>query len=86
MRIWKACYEEKRFEKQILADQALTNRLGARGTPSFFINGRSLVGAQPFERFTDRIDSELEKAQKSGIPKSRYYREAVVEKGLTSAE
>jgi protein-disulfide isomerase len=35
-------------------------RLGLSGTPSFFINGRLLVGAQPFEGFAQVIDEELE--------------------------
>lgn len=30
-----------------------------RGTPAFFINGRYLSGAQPFEAFKQRIDAEL---------------------------
>ncbi len=34
-------------------------RLGVTGTPSFFINGRALEGAQPFTAFQKIIDSEL---------------------------
>ncbi len=34
---------------------------GATGTPSFFINGELLVGAQPLERFAEVIDAELAK-------------------------
>ncbi len=33
--------------------------LGVRGTPSFFINGRPLVGAQPLAAFQQMIDAEL---------------------------
>ncbi len=32
---------------------------GVNGTPAFFINGRSLSGAQPFEAFKRIIDEEL---------------------------
>ena len=32
---------------------------GVNGTPAFFINGRSLSGAQPFEKFKEMIDAEL---------------------------
>jgi protein-disulfide isomerase len=46
-------------EAQIKADQAQAAAIGARGTPAFFVNGRSLSGAQPFERFKDLIDEEL---------------------------
>src|SRR5688572_17393372 len=38
-------------KREVDADMALANQLGARGTPSFFINGRPLRGAQPFEGF-----------------------------------
>ena len=33
--------------------------MGANGTPTFFINGRKLVGAMPFESFKQVIDTEL---------------------------
>ena len=32
---------------------------GVNGTPAFFINGRPLSGAQPFEKFKEIIDHEL---------------------------
>jgi protein-disulfide isomerase len=35
---------------------------GVSGTPAFFINGRMLSGAQPFERFKEIIDHELKEA------------------------
>lgn len=38
---------------------ALVTKLGIRGSPTFFINGRQISGAQPFERFKEIIDSEL---------------------------
>jgi protein-disulfide isomerase len=34
-------------------------RLGVIGTPTFFINGRVISGAQPLENFTRIIDEEL---------------------------
>ena len=36
-------------------------RLGVTGTPAFFINGRRLSGALPYEEFKKVIDSELSK-------------------------
>ncbi len=44
---------------RIDADGAEAARLGVRGTPGFFINGRFLSGAQPFEAFQRMIDAEL---------------------------
>ena len=37
-------------------------RLGQTGTPTFWINGRILVGAQPIDRFEALIDEEMGKA------------------------
>lgn len=42
------------------------NRLGITGTPAFFINGRTLSGAQPLEAFTRLIEQELARATASG--------------------
>ena len=36
--------------------------LGVNSTPSIYINGRPLIGAQPFEVFKQAIDEELAKA------------------------
>jgi protein-disulfide isomerase len=41
------------------ADTAEGNSLGVNGTPAFFINGRLLGGAFPFESFKEIIDKEL---------------------------
>ncbi len=41
------------------ADTAEGNTLGVNGTPAFFINGRLLAGAYPFEEFKKVIDEEL---------------------------
>ncbi|MEM9864927.1 MAG: thioredoxin domain-containing protein [Myxococcota bacterium] len=40
----------------IEADIELAGRVGARGTPNFFINGEQLTGAQPFESFVGVIE------------------------------
>jgi protein-disulfide isomerase len=50
--------------------------LGVSGTPTFFINGRRLVGARPLETFRAVIDEELAKAEallKSGTRSDRVY-------------
>lgn len=47
----------------IARDQAYAANLGARGTPSFFINGRSLRGAQPFAAFDAMVREEVAYAQ-----------------------
>jgi protein-disulfide isomerase len=42
-------------------DLAMARELGVTGTPSFFINGRFLSGAQPYGSFARVIDEELAK-------------------------
>ena len=62
-------------------DQELAERLGARGTPTFFINGRKLVGAQPFATFEQAIEQELERARAmvaAGTPRQQVY-DAILE-------
>ncbi len=51
------------WKKLIDDDNALSQTLQASGTPHFFINGRRLVGAQPFDKFKEIIDQEITKAQ-----------------------
>jgi len=60
---FKASLEDKKIAASIEADAAAGGKIGARGTPAFFINGTFLSGAQPFEAFKGRIDQELKKAE-----------------------
>ena len=78
---FKSCLTDNKFKKRIEEDQAMATKLGARGTPAFFINGRFLSGAQPFPAFQAIIDEELKKAKDSNISKKEYYAKAVEEKG-----
>jgi protein-disulfide isomerase len=48
-------------KKKIDADKAEARSLGATGTPAFFVNGRFLSGAKPFEEFAKVINTELTK-------------------------
>jgi protein-disulfide isomerase len=73
-------------EAEIAADQELARSLGATGTPTFFINGRMLRGAQPVEAFETVIAEELSKARErvaKGTPRSRLY-EAISAEGLSA--
>jgi protein-disulfide isomerase len=53
------CIDNQRTLAQVKADQEEGISVGVTGTPAFFINGRMLSGAQPFERFKAIIDDEL---------------------------
>ncbi|MEM6790951.1 MAG: DsbA family protein [Myxococcota bacterium] len=44
---------------EVEADQALAKKVGATGTPAFFINGVGLRGAQPLAKFEAIVDAEL---------------------------
>ncbi|AKQ66869.1 Periplasmic thiol:disulfide interchange protein DsbA [Myxococcus hansupus] len=58
---FKAAMDQGKFNAQIEADMAQASSLGANGTPTFFINGRTLIGAQPVDAFKRVIDEELKK-------------------------
>ncbi len=78
---FKSCYSANKFKAQILKDQSTGVKLGARGTPAFFINGRFLSGAQPFPAFDSLIQEELKKAKDSGVARAEYYNKVIVGKG-----
>src|SRR6202042_50587 len=50
------------WKKLIDEDNTQSQSLQASGTPHFFINGRRLVGAQPFEKVKEIIDDEITKS------------------------
>jgi predicted DsbA family dithiol-disulfide isomerase len=56
------CLDSGRHAAVVKSDTEAGARLGVSGTPAFFINGRPLVGAQPFEAFAQVIDDELARA------------------------
>lgn len=60
---WGECFDTKKTLSKVKAEMAEGAGLGVTGTPAFFINGRMLVGAQPFEKFKDVIDDELANAK-----------------------
>ncbi len=77
---FKADLEDSAVKAAIAADQKLAGQIGARGTPNFFINGRKLTGAQPFNSFQKVIDEELAKAKAlvaKGTPRAKVYEETI---------
>lgn len=53
------CVDSRRHQEEVEADFEFASNFGIRSTPTFFINGRAVVGAQPFEVFQSLIDDEL---------------------------
>lgn len=62
-RAFTACVETRARAGLVLGHMALADSLGVTGTPSFFINGRMVDGAQPFPVFQAVIDSALAAAR-----------------------
>lgn len=55
---------------------------GANGTPAFRINGVTLSGAQPYEKFKEVIDAQLAEAKKlvaSGVKRADVYPKLVAQ-------
>ncbi|MCK5422899.1 MAG: DsbA family protein, partial [Deltaproteobacteria bacterium] len=48
--------ESHKYKKVIDSDMKLARGAGVRGTPTFFINGKKLVGAKPLTAFQEVID------------------------------
>jgi protein-disulfide isomerase len=67
-----------KYADKIDASMELAGDLNARGTPHFFINGRRLSGAQPFEKFDALVTTQLAAAKKlveGGVDRSKVYDE-----------
>jgi protein-disulfide isomerase len=70
----------------VAEDQRELAEVGQGATPTFYINGRFLSGAQPIDAFRAVIDEELARAQArvaAGTPRRDYYRTFVVDAGIT---
>jgi protein-disulfide isomerase len=53
------CLDEDRYDDRVEADFDFAANLGVSSTPTFFINGIPVIGAQDFEVFQQVIDMEL---------------------------
>jgi protein-disulfide isomerase len=56
---FSACLTSDRHDATIKRSVAQGNELGVSGTPTFFINGRRLVGVRPVGEFRQMIEAEL---------------------------
>jgi len=54
------CYDSGKYNEAIDQDAALATQVGATGTPTFFINGEKIVGAQPYATFKTALDAALQ--------------------------
>ena len=56
---FQKCLEAGRYTAQVKADMEDGKAVGVRSTPTFFVNGKMVTGAQPIKVFTDLIDEDL---------------------------
>jgi protein-disulfide isomerase len=59
-----ACVASHKYKSVLDDDIQVADGAGVSGTPAFFINGRMLSGAQPFEAFKRIIDDELDRGKR----------------------
>jgi protein-disulfide isomerase len=59
MTAFQECLASKRYDQFVQEDMKFAMNLGVRSTPTFFINGLAVVGAQPLDVFKQIIDKEL---------------------------
>lgn len=60
------CLSENRYLEEIEADAAYAKKMGVSSTPTFFVNGIPMIGAQPYAAFKQLIDQELAAAGATG--------------------
>jgi protein-disulfide isomerase len=53
------CLDSGKYQAAVQSDVEDGVRLGINGTPTFFVNGRVLVGAVPLENFRKIVEAEL---------------------------
>jgi protein-disulfide isomerase len=73
MTTWQACLNTDPPKQRILADEDLAARARVDGTPTFFINGVALLGAQPLDSFLSIIDAAQQSAMTSSADAGSYY-------------
>ena len=54
-----ACLDSGQGAARVKQDTEEASRLGVSGTPTFFLNGRKIVGARPFAQFKADIEAAL---------------------------
>jgi protein-disulfide isomerase len=66
MASFDACFSSGKYQAAVQKDVDQGKRLSVTGTPTFFVNGRPLIGAQPLDAFARVIDDEVARASSTG--------------------
>ena len=53
------CLDSEKYKNEVLKDKADGDAVSVQGTPTFFINGHVIGGAQPYPAFKNLIDELL---------------------------
>ncbi|MBL7714674.1 MAG: DsbA family protein [Bdellovibrionales bacterium] len=61
---FKDCFKSGKFRETVQKDYMDGDKLGVKSTPTFFVNGQLVSGAQPIEVFSDVIEEEIALAKK----------------------
>jgi protein-disulfide isomerase len=56
------CLDSGKYTNLIQSQASTARQIGVQSTPSFMVNDQALVGAQPFETFSQVIDQQLKQA------------------------
>ncbi len=56
---FNSCLDSEKYGSEVDKDTSDGRTAGVRGTPTFFINGKKFVGAQPYEAFKQEIEAAL---------------------------
>lgn len=58
---FRSCLSAKKYADNVQKDMTEGQSVGVSGTPTFYINGRQIVGAEPYDNFKTIIEDELKK-------------------------
>ena len=60
MDTFNQCLSSHKYQAEVEADFSYAANLGVQSTPTFFVNGIPVVGAQPYSVFSSLVQQELE--------------------------
>ncbi len=60
MNKWNECFNSNKYQAEVEKDLKDGSAYGVSGTPTVFVNGKAIVGAQPFSAFKAEIDKLLD--------------------------
>jgi protein-disulfide isomerase len=54
-----SCIDSNKYASQVASDTQVASGLGVNSTPTFFINGTQILGAEPYASFEEVINAAL---------------------------